>query len=76
MANIFLEQFASSNEQMTFASRGRALMWVLATISTGTFTWTMEKYGFTACFAPYVAISAVLLFVLIVIYPQKKQDLV
>ncbi|RCN26951.1 hypothetical protein ANCCAN_27321 [Ancylostoma caninum] len=29
---LITEQFSSSNEQMTFASRGRALMWVLATI--------------------------------------------
>ncbi|ETN78203.1 hypothetical protein NECAME_10486 [Necator americanus] len=71
---LITEQFASSNEQMTFASRGRALMWVLATISTGTFTWTMEKYGFSACFAPYVIISAVLMVVLIIIYPRKVQE--
>ncbi|KHJ92180.1 hypothetical protein OESDEN_07938 [Oesophagostomum dentatum] len=72
---LITEQFASSNEQMVFASKGRALMWVLATVSTGTFTWTLEKYGFTLCFAPYVVVSAVLLFVLIVIYPEKQEEL-
>ncbi|VDL63027.1 unnamed protein product [Nippostrongylus brasiliensis] len=56
---------------MTFASRGRALMWVLATVSTATFTLTMEAYGFTVCFLPYVIISTVMLAVLILIYPQQ-----
>ncbi|CAJ0589545.1 unnamed protein product [Cylicocyclus nassatus] len=68
---LITEQFSSSNEQMLYASRGRALMWVLATLSTASFAYTMEKYGFAVCFAPYVAISAVLLFILIKIYPEK-----
>ncbi|WKY13303.1 hypothetical protein Q1695_004261 [Nippostrongylus brasiliensis] len=68
---LITEQFASSKEQMTFASRGRALMWVLATVSTATFTLTMEAYGFTVCFLPYVVISTVMLAVLILIYPQQ-----
>ncbi|KAK5982028.1 hypothetical protein GCK32_012234 [Trichostrongylus colubriformis] len=69
-----VEQFDRSSEQMTFSSRGRALMWVLATASTATFTWTMEEYGFTLCFVPYVVISAMFLAVLIRIYPQNGKE--
>ncbi|KAK6040547.1 hypothetical protein COOONC_21948 [Cooperia oncophora] len=71
---LITEQFIGSNEQMMYASRGRALMWVLATISTATFTWTMEVYGFTICFLPYVMISAMFLAVLIYVYPENIKE--
>ncbi|XGW04618.1 hypothetical protein V3C99_015646 [Haemonchus contortus] len=71
---LITEQFACSNEQMTYASRGRTLMWILATISTATFMWTTEVYGFTICFAPYVVISAMFLAVLIHVYPETCRD--
>ncbi|KAK6015166.1 hypothetical protein OSTOST_19412 [Ostertagia ostertagi] len=70
---LITEQFVSSSEQMTFASRGRALMWVLATVSTATFTYAMEVYGFTICFVPYVLISAMFLAVLIHVLSREIQ---
>ncbi|VDM56464.1 unnamed protein product [Angiostrongylus costaricensis] len=73
---LITEQFASSNEQMTFASRGRCVMWILATISTATFSWTMENYGFLICFVPYVVVSTALLLLLIWIYPKTELEII
>ncbi|CAJ0948362.1 unnamed protein product, partial [Mesorhabditis belari] len=67
---VIAEQFAAPSERLRYGSAGRALMWLGTTISTSTFMGCVKEYGFTWAFFPYVFLSAILLLILVFLYPK------
>uniref|UniRef100_A0A1I7XPQ0 PPM-type phosphatase domain-containing protein n=1 Tax=Heterorhabditis bacteriophora TaxID=37862 RepID=A0A1I7XPQ0_HETBA len=63
------EQFTSPYEQMVFTSRGRAVMWILAAVSTTSFVPMLKTYGLAITFMPYITLSLMLLLLIVKIYP-------
>ncbi|EGT55522.1 hypothetical protein CAEBREN_05030 [Caenorhabditis brenneri] len=67
---ILFEQFDGTSVKT--ASKSRCVMWFLASVSTLTFSKTLDSYGFTIAFLPYFLVSVASFFVMLFIFPSKR----